>query len=122
MNAAYGTYRQTGGFIRGAVAWFKCIAIASGVMAVLWAGMCLIAMAISPNPGHAMQSLTDKETWAFILGVPLVAMIYYLPWFVDLRVSRTGDGLVMGFFMNTLFGWFPVFWFIMLMLAIFKNR
>lgn len=128
MNAAYGTYKRTGGFINGTIAWFKCIAIGVGVIGgfmVLMAGAAVLFGSSSASGldrvSEVSQHFLDPKTLAMIFGIPVGLMVYYLPWFIDVRKSYSGDGLVMGFICNTLFGWFPPFYMIMMALAITKN-
>ncbi|WP_448670450.1 hypothetical protein [Pseudoxanthomonas mexicana] len=122
MNATYDAYKQKSGFLNGLAAWFKCIAIGVAVLTVLFIALLVAAWFFNGTPERALQILMDPSAWAYIVGIPVAAMIYFLPFFIEMRVSRSSDGLTMGLLMNILFGWFPVFWFIMLMLAIFKNR
>ena len=123
MNAAYAPYKHKGGFLNGVAAWFKCVAIGSGIMALLAFGV-LVAGFFFGNATveNALNYATEPKVWGYVMGIPLAAMIYFLPFFIETRVSRNSDGMTLGLIMNVLLGWFPVFWFIMLMLAIFKNR
>lgn len=122
MNAALAEYRRKTGFLNGTVAWFKCITIGALIVGTLAVAFVVVAALMNGIPERIIAVLTMPKFWGYIIGIPLGLMIYYLPYFIETRVSRTSDGMTMGFIMNTLLGWFPVFWFVMLMLAIFKNR
>ena len=122
MNAALAEYRRKTGFLNGMVAWFKCVAIGALIIGALAVAFVVVAALMNGIPERIIAVLTMPKFWGYIIGIPLGLLIYYLPYFIETRVSRTSDGMTLGLIMNTLLGWFPVFWFIMLMLAIFKNR
>lgn len=114
-------YKRRGGFVSGLAAWLKIVVGAILVMGLGWIALSVLAGSMK-GFDRGVYVLMDAKIWAYIIGLPLVAMIYYLPWFIDVRKSNTGDGLVMGFICNTLFGWFPPFYMVLMALAIMKNR
>ena len=123
MNAAYAPYKHKGGFLNGVAAWFKCVMIGWAVLAILLYAVLMVGWIFGNGTSQdAIDLIAEPNVWGFVLGVPVAVMIYFLPFFIETRVSRNSEGMTLGLIMNVLLGWFPVFWFIMLMLAIFKNR
>ena len=122
MNAALAEYRRKTGFLNGTVAWFKCIAIGAIATGTLAIAFVVVAAMMNGIPERIFAVLMMPKFWGYIIGIPLAAMIYYLPYFIETRKTFGNEPLTGSILANTFLGWLPIFWFIMLMLAIFKNK
>ncbi|WP_448228885.1 hypothetical protein [Pseudoxanthomonas mexicana] len=121
MASSVAQYRRKTGFLNGMIAWFKAIAIGAIVIGALGIAILVVFAMMDGNPVRIFEVLMMPKFWGYIIGIPAAVMIYYLPYFIEIRKTFGDDTLTGSILANTFLGWFPIFWLVMLVLAITKD-